>query len=239
MYMTQLAHKPPIKMMIDDIQETRMLVESLLKTKHYQRLGPEGIFAIIQKAKATNVNPLDALNGGMYYVQGKVEMSAFMMNQLIRQAGHSISKDQQSDDAVCILHGKRADSGDTWTEIFSINDAKRAGIYREGTGWTKYPRNMLFARALSNLARMLFPDVIRGCYVEGEIGTEAVELIQESEPSTDHQWLELQKHLQVNPALHQKLLQFFNISTLEELPISERGRILKIAQTQGEKNAVS
>lgn len=239
MYMTQLAHKQPIKMMIDDIQETRVLVESLLKTKHYQRLGPEGIFAIIQKAKATNVNPLDALNGGMYYVQGKVEMSAFMMNQLIRQAGHSISKDQQSDDAVCILHGKRADTGDTWTEIFSINDAKRAGIYREGTGWTKYPRNMLFARALSNLARMLFPDVIRGCYVEGEIGAEAAELIQESEPSMDHQWLELQKHLQDDHVLRQQLLQFFNISTLEELPISERGRILKIAQTQGEKNAVS
>lgn len=173
--MTQLACRPPIKMMIDDIQETRVLVDSLLKTKHYQRLGPEGIFAIIQKAKATNVNPLDALNGGMYYVQGKVEMSAFMMNQLIRQAGHSISKDEQSDDTVCILHGKRVDTGDTWTEIFSIDDAKRAGIYREGTGWTKYPRNMLFARALSNLARMLFPDVIQGCYVEGELGSELIE----------------------------------------------------------------
>ena len=60
--MTQLACRPPIKMMIDDIQETRVLVDSLLKTKHYQRLGPEGIFAIIQKAKATNVNPLDALS---------------------------------------------------------------------------------------------------------------------------------------------------------------------------------
>lgn len=35
--MTQLASNPPIKMMIDDIQETRALVDSLLKTKHYQR----------------------------------------------------------------------------------------------------------------------------------------------------------------------------------------------------------
>ena len=109
--MTQLAN-PHMKVMIDDIQETRALVDSLLKTKHYQRLGPEGIFAIIQKAKATNINPLDALNGGMYYVQGKVELSAFMMNQLIRQAGHSISKDPKSDDTQCILHGKRTDTGD-------------------------------------------------------------------------------------------------------------------------------
>jgi len=237
--MTQLACRPPIKMMIDDIQETRVLVDSLLKTKHYQRLGPEGIFAIIQKAKATNVNPLDALNGGMYYVQGKVEMSAFMMNQLIRQAGHSISKDEKSDDTVCILHGKRVGTGDTWTEIFSINDAKRAGIYREGTGWTKYPRNMLFARALSNLARMLFPDVIQGCYVEGELGNELVEPNHEKESPIDNQWNELQDHLQSNHSLRHKLLQFFNVPTLEDLPVNERGRILKIAQSQGVKNAIS
>lgn len=52
--MTQLASRPPVKMMIDDIQETRVLVDSLLKTKHYQRLGPEGVFAIIQKAKVSS-----------------------------------------------------------------------------------------------------------------------------------------------------------------------------------------
>lgn len=114
--------------MIDEIQETRLLVESLLKTKHYQRLSPEGIFAIILKAKAININPLDALNGGMYYVQGKVELSAFMMTQLIRQAGHSIIKDEQSNDLMCILHGKRKDTGDSWTETFSIDDAKRRWI---------------------------------------------------------------------------------------------------------------
>lgn len=216
---------------INDLQEVRMLVDSLLKTKHYQRLGAEGIFAIIQKAKATNINPLDALNGGMYYVQGKVEMSAFLMNQLIRQAGHSISKDEKSNDTECILHGKRADTGDAWTETFSINDAKRAGIYREGTGWTKYPRNMLFARALSNLARMLFPDVIKGCYVEGEI----------ENPSYNsrggHQ--EVEQSLKSDPQLKKRLLQFFGVSNIEEIPQSQWGRISKIVTAKGEQHALS
>jgi hypothetical protein len=54
---------------INDLQETRVLADSLLKIKHYQRLGPEGIFAIVQKAKAIKIHPLEALNGGMYYVQ--------------------------------------------------------------------------------------------------------------------------------------------------------------------------
>lgn len=148
----------------------------LMKMPHFQKMGKEGIFAIIAKAKSLNVDPLDALNGGLYFVQGKVEMSSNMMNQLIRLCGHSVSKDPKSDDTKCILHGKRKDTGDIWSESFSIDEAKRAGIYKEAGPWGKYPRDMLFARALSRLARQLFADVIKGCYVEGEIsGAKEVE----------------------------------------------------------------
>ena len=152
---------------LTDVKETITLCKELLQTNHYKKMGGEGIFAIVQKAKALGIHPLKALNGGMYFVQGKVEMSAAMMNELIRMKKHSITKDRKSDDTVCILHGKRVDNNDTWTESFSIDEAKRAGIYRNQ--WLKYPRDMLFARALSRLARQLFPDVIQGCYVQGEI----------------------------------------------------------------------
>lgn len=148
----------------------------LMKMPHFQKMGKEGIFAVIAKAKSLNVDPLDALNGGLYFVQGKVEMASALMNQLIRSCGHSVSKDPKSDDTKCILHGKRKDTGDIWTESFSIDEAKRAGIYKEAGPWGKYPRDMLFARALSRLARQLFADVIKGCYVEGEIsGAKEVE----------------------------------------------------------------
>lgn len=161
--MTQKEEKSPLQ----TIEETRDLCERLMQTPHYMKMGKEGIFAIAQKAKSVGVDPLDALNGGMYYVTGKVEMSSALMNDLIRRHGHSITKDEKSNDEICILKGKRKDNGDEWTESFSIADAKLAGIYRNQ--WTKYPRDMLFARALSRLARQLFPDVIKGCYVEGEI----------------------------------------------------------------------
>lgn len=152
-----------------DVEQMQQLCSNLMQSKHYQKIGPEGVFAIVQKAKSLSMDPLDALNGSLYYVQGKVEMTSQAMNQLIRQAGHSISKDAKSNDTICILHGRRADTGDTWTESFSMEEAKRAGIFRQGGPWTKYPRDMLFARALSRLARQLFPDVIKGCYVQGEI----------------------------------------------------------------------
>jgi|SRR5271166_6850373 len=155
--------------LLADIDQTQSAVKKLLQTKHYQAMGEAGIFAIIQKAKSLKINPVDALGGGLYFTNGKVGMSAEMMNTLIRSHGHSIVKDTKSNDSICILHGKRADNGDTWTESFSLEDAKRAGIYNDKTPWGKYPRNMCFNRALSNLARQLFPDVIKGCYEIDEL----------------------------------------------------------------------
>ena len=155
------------EVMMKDLQNTQKMCQLLMQTPHYQNLGAHGIFAIVEKAKSIGVDPMDALNGGMYFVHGKVEMTSAMMNQQIRTAGHSITKDKKSDDTICILHGKRSDNGDTWVESFSLEDAKKAGILRNQ--WLKYPKDMLFARALSRLARQLFPDVIKGCYVQGEI----------------------------------------------------------------------
>lgn len=161
--MNQLA----IKDHITEVEHSKSLVKALLVTPHYAKMGEVGCFAVVSKAKSLGIDPIDALNGALYYVDGKVEMSVGTMNQLIRQAGHSITKDRKSDATICILHGKRKDTGDTWTESFSIDEAKAAGIYRNS--WVKYPRDMVFNRALSRLARQLFPDVIKGCYVEGEI----------------------------------------------------------------------
>jgi len=166
--------------MVLEIQETQKMCQMLMSSPHYEKLGRSGIFAIVQKAKSIGVSPLDALNGGMYYVNGKVEMSATMMNQLIRMHKHSISKDKRSDSTICILHGKRADNNDTWVSSFSVDEAKQAGIFKNT--WLRYPTDLLFARALSRLARQLFPDVIKGCYVQGEISEAPVVDPSESPP---------------------------------------------------------
>lgn len=151
------------------LQEFDEKVGSLLKLPYYAKMGRDGILAILAKSASLKIDPLEALNGGLYYVSGKVEMSAAMMNQLIRAAGHSIKKDPKSDESICILHGKRGDNGDDWMASFSIMEAKRACLVTPSNVWSKYPSDMLFARALSRLARQLFPDVIKGCYTEGEI----------------------------------------------------------------------
>ena len=214
--------------MIVDIQNRQRLCTQLMQSPHYRKIGAEGVFAIVEKAKSMGANPLDCLNGGMYYVQGKVEMTSQMMNQMIRMGGHSITKDKRSDDKICILHGKRADNGDTWTESFSIDDAKLAGIYRNQ--WLKYPKDMLFARALSRLARQLFPDVIKGCYVHGEI-SDAIEVetrekeekeIPELSPITEEQYIMLDQAIGKNHELRANILRFMHqkwgLSLMKDMP---------------------
>lgn len=150
-----------------ELENTQKMCGLLMKTPHYAKMGQEGMFAIIQTAKFLNVDPFQALQGGLYFVNGKVEMSSRMMAALIRAKKHSITRDSRSNDTACILHGKRADTGDCWTESFSMEEAKKANIYKNA--WLTYPRDMLYSRALSRLARQLFPDIIGNCYVEGEI----------------------------------------------------------------------
>ena len=164
----EIVVKPADNMLVE-LKNTHELCNMLMKTPHYQKMGAEGIFAVVETAKSLGVDPRLALGGGLYYVRGKVEMSARMMSSLIRSRKHSITKDTKSNDQLCILHGKRSDTGDCWTESFSIEEAKRAGLVRANTPWINFPRDMLFARALSRLARQLFSDIIGNCYVEGEL----------------------------------------------------------------------
>ena len=209
-----------------EIENTENVCKALLKSAHYSKIGNEGIYAIVNKAKSIGLNPFDALNGGMYYVQGKVELTSAMMNQLIRMGRHSITKDKRSDDKICILHGKRADNGDTWTESFSLEDAKLAGIYRNQ--WLKYPKDMLFARALSRLARQLFPDVIKGCYVQGEI-SDSIETqkLEQAEivftPISEDQFVEINDMIGEDHQYRDRFMKFLkssypNIETLRDMP---------------------
>lgn len=216
----KMENKPVLKEIpltsVQEIEQTTELCKKLMQTPYYKKVGGEGIFAIVESAKSLGISPLKALNGGMYFVKGKVEMSSRLMNSLIRSKKHSITKDKRSNDTVCILHGKRADNGDTWTESFSIEEAKKAGIYQHS--WIKFPRDMLFARALSRLARQLFPDVIQDCYVEGEISLDS-DINEEKEevptngplsPISEEQYSELEEALIGLDDLRERILSFID-----------------------------
>lgn len=153
------------------------MADQAVSSKMYRGIGEQaGVMMIMLAARELGIAPMQALNGGLNIIQGKVEISARMMNALIRRSGHQISV-KQSTDKVCILEGKRADTGEIGMASFTIEEAQRAGLVKPGGGWTKWPSDMCYARALSRLARQLFSDVIGMGYVEGEIKATETETI--------------------------------------------------------------
>lgn len=126
------------------------------------------VMMIMLAARELGIPPMQALNGGIHVIQGKVEISARMMSALIRKAGHRIIVKECSD-SQCTITGIRSDTNETLTCTYTIKDAEKAGLVKSGGGWTKFPKDMCFARVMSRLARQLFSDIIGIGYVEGEI----------------------------------------------------------------------
>ncbi len=124
------------------------------------------IFMVMLAARELGIPPMLALNGGIWNIQGKIEISARLMNSMIRRAGHTMKITSTAKE--CVIQGKRIDTGEEHTETFTIEMAEKAGL-ASGNVWKKYPEDMLYNRCMSRLARRLFPDVIGTAYVEGEI----------------------------------------------------------------------
>jgi RecT family len=69
--------------------------------------------------------------------------------------------------AICIVnrHGR----AEPVTKTFSVEDAKRAGLWQKPGPWTDYPKRMLAMRARAFALRDAFPDVLAGLYLREEL----------------------------------------------------------------------
>ena len=142
---------------------------------------PEHIYAIILTGHEIGISPTNALQS-FASINGKLTMSAELMRALILGAGHSLSFTESSTTS-CTIVGRRKGTGDTATVTYSKEDAERAGLWNSNT-WKKYPRQLLSARATTELARLLFPDLIKGIsYTPEELGGEWSENDDNSKPT--------------------------------------------------------
>lgn len=175
-------------------EEQMKALQAMAKAAHesgyYSKVGSEaGILSIMLLANELGIQPMQALSGGIWNINGKIEISARMMNMKIRQAGHKLEIKELTSEG-CVIKGIRKDTGEEYVATFKKNDAERAMVLGKQI-WKNYPREMYFARALSILARTLFPDVIGNCYVEHEIrgsdeaGTPSLTQLPETLPKVE------------------------------------------------------
>jgi hypothetical protein len=129
---------------------------------------PDEAFAAMVLGDELGIGPMAALRS-IHVIEGQPTASAQLMRALIVARGHLLSWRKVGDDRV-ELYGRRRDTGADACVVWTLDDARRAKLTGKGN-WATYPRAMLAARATSELARLLFPDVLHGlAYTPEEVG---------------------------------------------------------------------
>jgi hypothetical protein len=117
---------------------------------------------------------------GVHIIEGKPEISANVQAQMVKtyigpEGERFDYKVREHDEKHCTIEFlRRWERGGEWETLgiytYTIEDAQRAGLAGRGV-WTKHPRNMLFARAMSDGVAFHCPEVTNGIrtYHEGEI----------------------------------------------------------------------
>lgn len=131
---------------------------------------PEKAIAIMMKGKELGLPPMLSF-AHIHIIDGKPTISSEMMLSLIYKAFPKAHINfVRMDNDACEIDASRP-NGQITKFTFSIDDAKSAGLADRGP-WKKYTRAMLRSRCVSEMARVLFPDVVLGCYTPDELISE-------------------------------------------------------------------
>lgn len=113
----------------------------------------------IMAGKELGLSPFEAM-GSIYVVNGRLSLTAKAKSGLIKKSKKYDYVIKKLDDQECSIAFVK-DSAEIGVSTFTIKDAARAGLVNKDN-WKNYPKNMLFARALSNGATFYCPEVISG-----------------------------------------------------------------------------
>ena len=126
----------------------------------------------ILAAREIGLGPFAGMTG-INIIQGRPAFGANLMASCVKKSGRYNYRVTEMTDKACTieflerLDGRWASCG---VSTFTLEDAKKAGT----KNLDKFPRNMLFARAMSNGVRWYCPDVMNGSvvYTPEELGAE-------------------------------------------------------------------
>jgi hypothetical protein len=147
------------------IRFAKMLADSTMVPEAYQGM-PANVLVAMQYGAELGLNPLQsvqnvAMIGGRPCIWGDAMLGLIKANPLctdiIERKEGSLADETRT--AFCTV--KRVGKADV-TVSFSVEDAKRAGLWSKAGTWKLYPDRMLMWRARGFACRDQFPDVLKG-----------------------------------------------------------------------------
>jgi len=158
------------------LKEAHQLADIIHRSKLAPRgfETPESCLVGILYGMEVGLSPIAALQR-MAIIDGRPTIWGDAALALVQASGLLVSFREELVDmgtnigfvATCTVtrHGRN----EPVTRTFSVDDAKRAGLWQKTGPWSQYPKRMLAMRARAFALRDAFPDVLAGLYLREEI----------------------------------------------------------------------
>lgn len=157
--------------LVANVSDLRTIAEVFIKSGFFQDTRDIAQAQVkIMAGREIGLEPFASMSG-IHVIKGKVTYGANVMAAKVKGSGRYDYRVREMSDKACRIMFYQLVNG-KWEEIgpsdFTIEDARKAGTQN----LDKFPRNMLFARAISNGVRWYCPDVTSGVtmYAPEELG---------------------------------------------------------------------
>lgn len=201
--------------------QMRQQADVLVKSGFFPVKTAEQALAILMTGKELGFQPMQSMRL-IDVIQGKVALNAGGMATLVQrycQKHGGYLRQVALDNDRCTVEYMRAEWPEAQRFTFTMDDAEEAGLAGRDM-WKKHPRNMLYARAISNACRMGWPEVIAGIYDPEELG--AIEM----EPrETSFHWTEPATAIEANHSA--TAIELTHEVAEQMIPATDRDRAMK------------
>lgn len=153
------------KTLDEAMQYSKLIADSDFCPKEYK--GKTGnVLVAIQYGSELGLSPMQALQN-ISIINGKPCLWGDAMLALVKanKTFVNMHEEVKSGVACCVVERKNQEPVE---RTFSIDDAKKAGLWGKQGPWTQYPNRMLQMRARSFALRDSFPDVLKGLIAREE-----------------------------------------------------------------------
>lgn len=155
--------------LMSNMDEIERAATAMSKSGYFQDASQQAQAVVkILAGRELGFGPFASMTG-IYIIQGKPSVGANLQAAAVKGSGKYDYKIRELTDKTCRIEFFQGKESIGISE-FTFEDAKKAGTKNT----EKYPRNMLFARAMSNGVRWFCPDIFNGApvYTPEELGAE-------------------------------------------------------------------
>lgn len=164
-----------------DLAEIQSLADLMVKSKMFTDVKDIAQGAVrILAGRELGIGPVASLRS-IEIVQGQLSMRSHLIAAMIKRSPRYNYRVTVSTNEKCVI--EFLENGEVLGQSeFTMDDAARAKLTSNNT-WLKYPKTMLYNRAMSQGARMYCPDIfLGGVFYESEIIEAEAVPVPEPEP---------------------------------------------------------